>query len=249
MTNQIRTDLPFAIVPEWLLEVEDLSAVAVRLYAVLDRFADSGGRSFPSRRALAEKLHVKSVDTVDRAMKELVAAGAVSVTKRFDDAGDPTSSLYTVHRTPPEKVAARERPPSRTDAATQPQESGDGGRTDAALNQSHLKKTPPTPHDSVAGGANQADTTTTPPLHIVAETDDGCPRHGHRPQTGCRGCGTTPRQLEQAKQRAAAERRRQRDLAATAAARAEKQTAVDSNNDDVQQLLHKTRTAIRSATQ
>lgn len=126
----LRKDAYFASIPEWVLYHEDLSPQAIRLYGVLDRYAE--GRCFPSRKRLANQLGVKSVDTVDRALRELQDAGAVSVTPRFDEAGDPTSSLYTVHFLPALGVAAHSGGGGRTDAATSPQESGDGGRTDAA---------------------------------------------------------------------------------------------------------------------
>ncbi len=71
----------FAIVPEWLLDA-DVSDVAVRLYAVLLRYGQTSGARMPSRRLLAQRLRKRSTDTVDRAMKELVAVGAVVVERR-----------------------------------------------------------------------------------------------------------------------------------------------------------------------
>lgn len=146
-TMGVTTDLVFALVPEWLLDAE-VSAQAIRLYAVLSRYADQEGRSYPSRKLLADRLQVKAKDTVDRALKELTEVGAVTVRGRADEAGDQTSNEYVVHRanpakggrtdaaTPPveegEGVAAQMRPPGRTGSTTGPQGSGDGGRTDAA---------------------------------------------------------------------------------------------------------------------
>lgn len=151
---ELRKDAYFASIPEWVLFHDDLSPQAIRLYGVLDRYAE--GRCFPSRRRLAEQMRVKSVDTVDRALRELTEAGAVSVAARFDEAGDPTTSSYTVHFLPPAEVAAQERLPTSGDAATQPHESGDGGRTDqgtggrtdqgltrVTLNQSELTRESP----------------------------------------------------------------------------------------------------------
>lgn len=185
MTSQVKTDARFAMIPEWLLDHAEISHAAVRLYCVLDRYADAQGHAYPGRKLLAERLGVKSADTVDRALKELVAVGAVSVSRRFNDAGDPTSNLYTVHRYPPEGVAARMRPPSRTGQETSPQESGDGGRTDAAQNENHLNQIPPTP---------AADVSSTPT----------CSRHPAGDGTNCRACGTTSRQLAEARAKEAA---------------------------------------------
>lgn len=53
-----------------------------------------------------------------------------------------------------------------------------------------------------------------------------CSRHKAKPGDCCRACGTTPRQLEQARQRALAEQRRAADQAAAAADRARRTAAV-----------------------
>lgn len=128
----VTADLKFALVPEWLLDT-DVSAQAVRLYAVISRYADADGRNaYPSRKTLAERLKVKDKGTVDRALKELVTAGAITVRGRLDDAGDQASNEYVVHRTSPAGVAARNQPPSRKSAATGRRESSDGGRTKTA---------------------------------------------------------------------------------------------------------------------
>ena len=128
----------FAIVPEWVL-FADISAQAIRLYAVLARYADQSNRANPSRRAIAERMHC-SRDTVDRALRELQAIGAVQVVPQISEHGDPTSNLYVL----------AVRPPSRMDAPTPPQECGDGGRTDAgrggrtdaALNDNQIERKP-----------------------------------------------------------------------------------------------------------
>jgi hypothetical protein len=118
--RQIVTDTgPFAIVPEWVLDSE-ISDRAVRLYAILSRYADSDGWSWPSRKTLATRIG-RSVDALDRAVRELVDYGMLTVVARYDDAGDRTSNGYTIARMNP----AAMRPGSRSSAAT-------GSRTDAA---------------------------------------------------------------------------------------------------------------------
>ncbi len=109
----------FSIVPEWVLDA-DVSDAAVRLYAVLLRFGSSSGQRMPSRRTLAERLRKKSVDSVDRALKELVAIGAVEVTRRVRD-GVNLTNRYLVRSTRPGR-------PDRPDRAGR----GRGGRTDEA---------------------------------------------------------------------------------------------------------------------
>jgi hypothetical protein len=127
--RRITTDTgPFAIVPEWVLDLP-ISDRAVRLYAILSRYADSDGYCWPSRRTLAERITC-SVDTLDRAVRELVDGGVLEVTARYDDAGDRTSNGYLVRRLAPAPVPVGSRTPaatgSRTGAAT-------GSRTGAAL--------------------------------------------------------------------------------------------------------------------
>ncbi len=72
----------FAIVPEWLLDA-DVSDTAIRLYAVLLRYGQTSGARMPGRATLARRLHKKSTDSVDRAMRELVEIGAVHVQHRY----------------------------------------------------------------------------------------------------------------------------------------------------------------------
>ena len=76
-------DARFAIVPEWVLDAP-ISDCAVRLYAVLLRYGQTSGARMPGRSTLARRLRKQSVDTVDRAMKELVGLGAVAVEHRRD---------------------------------------------------------------------------------------------------------------------------------------------------------------------
>ncbi len=121
----------FAMVPEWILDAA-LSDCAVRLYAVLLRYGQSSGARMPARSTLAGRLHKRSTDTVDRAMRELVAAGAVQVEPRF--AGrERLTNLYRVRTTRP--VSMPEADP-RVDASSgrrNPDARADGsGRTNAA---------------------------------------------------------------------------------------------------------------------
>lgn len=82
----------FAIVPEWVLEAP-ISDRAVRLYGILRRYADQDLRAHPGRRALAERLRC-SVDSVDRAVRELVQVGAMIVTPRRALDGDQLTNDY-----------------------------------------------------------------------------------------------------------------------------------------------------------
>lgn len=130
MPDELRTDTgPFAMVPAWVLEHPELGDRAVRVYAALARFADNDtGSSWPSRATLAERCGGCSVDSVDRALRQLRDLGAITVERRRTAEGDPDTSLYTIRRLPPDGlgVAAPVRPPGRDPAAG-------GGREAAAL--------------------------------------------------------------------------------------------------------------------
>ena len=120
----------FAIVPEWLLDA-DIGDAAVRLYAVLLRYGQSSGARMPSRATLARRLHKKSTDSVDRALKELVTIGAVAIEHRYDG-GQRLTNAYHLRTSRPAR--APESPPKgggRKNAATRAGRGG-GGRTDAA---------------------------------------------------------------------------------------------------------------------
>lgn len=102
---------PFAVVPEWVLDLE-ISDRALRLYTILSRYADQEGKAFPSRRTLATRLRC-SVDSVDRAMKELDAEHLVMAVHRYEDDGTgtlrrQTSNEYAVVRHPGRTGAAGE---------------------------------------------------------------------------------------------------------------------------------------------
>lgn len=100
--TEIRADDYFAIIPEWVLLAE-ISSNAVRLYGILNRFANSRGHAWPSRKTIADQMRC-STATVDRAREELVDIGALTVMARTNDAGDPTSNLYIVHTRPSSPV-------------------------------------------------------------------------------------------------------------------------------------------------
>ena len=93
--TEIRATNYFAIIPEWII-YEDISANAVRLYAVLNRYANSRGHAWPSRKTIADKMQV-SVATIDRAKEELVNIGALTIEARTTPSGDPSSNLYILH--------------------------------------------------------------------------------------------------------------------------------------------------------
>ena len=95
MEQSIRLERRFAIIDEWLLDL-DISDRAVRLYAVLARYADSEThKAYPSRGTLAERLHCSKA-SVDRAAQELVDAGAMTKQQRHN-----SSVIYTLQVSSP----------------------------------------------------------------------------------------------------------------------------------------------------
>ena len=97
---QVSTQMgPFSIVPEWVLE-RGLSPTALKLYIVLARYADwETGIAFPARDTLAERMK-SSEKTVDRAVKELVAAECIGKEYR----GRYTSARYRVFQIDPRET-------------------------------------------------------------------------------------------------------------------------------------------------
>ena len=116
----ITTDNKFAPVPEWVID-SDITDGALRLYAVLLRYADyKDGSAYPARKTLAARLR-KTDRSIDAYTKELVDIGALIVTHRFID-GDrkrPTSNRYTVITRDPKFIS----PPSEENLAPP----GEGG--------------------------------------------------------------------------------------------------------------------------
>jgi len=97
--SNLNTEVRFSIVPEWVIDA-DISDRAVRVYAILARYADSETlQAFPSRETLAKRArcHWRSID---RAIDELVKLGAVTKTHRKN--GDAyQSNIYTLRRVLP----------------------------------------------------------------------------------------------------------------------------------------------------
>ena len=112
--GNIDATIRFSVVPESVADhsISGLSANAVRLYAILDRYGNSEGAvACPSRATLARRCGV-STDTVDRAKDELVKAGYLMESPRFGETGARTTNEYRLHRDPLRTGAAQQREPS-----------------------------------------------------------------------------------------------------------------------------------------
>jgi hypothetical protein len=98
LSDYVDSDVKFSIIPEWIL-VSPLSHKAVRVYAVLARYADSKTlQAWPSRATIAGQSGC-SIRTVDAAIDELVNYGAVEKERRVEN-NQYTSSMYVIRRAP-----------------------------------------------------------------------------------------------------------------------------------------------------
>jgi len=93
-------DSPFAAVPEWVIDAQ-ISDTALRLYCVLLRYGNTTGHRMPSRATLAARLHKKSTDTIDRALRELEHFGALTVEHRATGTGRALTNRYHLLTTRP----------------------------------------------------------------------------------------------------------------------------------------------------
>jgi hypothetical protein len=146
LRRHLTVDRRFAIVPEWVIDAP-ISDTAYRLYSVLLRYGQSSGHRMPGRATLARRLHKKSTDTVDRALKELVTLGAVTIEHRYAGRQRLSTRYHLITDTPGAAGAAGSRQRGGRTAAATPTRStaieGDpasadvvpapsGGRIDAA---------------------------------------------------------------------------------------------------------------------
>lgn len=82
----------YATLPEWILDA-DLSDRAIRLWCILSRYATDEGRAWPGRPKLAERLRC-SVNSLDRAVDELVSAEAMKVEPHYRSDGSRAANSY-----------------------------------------------------------------------------------------------------------------------------------------------------------
>jgi len=102
-TGQLALEQRFAVVPEWMLD-STVSDTAFRLYAILARYGNTSGVRMPGRALLARRLH-RTVDTVDRALKELTAAGILTIEHRTQ-AGRTLTNRYHLRTHDPDSTFA-----------------------------------------------------------------------------------------------------------------------------------------------
>jgi len=133
---QLAVEQRFAVVPEWMLD-STVSDTAFRLYAILARYGNTSGVRMPGRALLARRLH-RSVDTVDRALKELTAAEILSVEGRTQGGRTLTNRYHLRTHNPdgptdcPSEQGRSAAALPHADAVASAADGASGGRTGAA---------------------------------------------------------------------------------------------------------------------
>jgi len=104
--NELKHEMPpFAMVPRWIIQHDDLTSGAVRVYACLADMASKDRPAWPSHRTLAHRTNM-SISSVRRHIRELVQIGAINIQQRYKPDGEgQTSNLYTVMVKPVDKKA------------------------------------------------------------------------------------------------------------------------------------------------
>lgn len=134
---------PFGIVPENVI-VSDLSDRAVRLYALLARYAmRPGGIAEESKRGLAKAIGC-APSTLDTAMRELVAAGLVEAEERRGANGVRLANGYRI------SLGSRDVPPEQSGGGS-PEEPGGNARVSQPDQEDPQEKTNPDRLPAVRG--------------------------------------------------------------------------------------------------
>lgn len=93
---EITRGFQFGLVDAAVIRDPSLNPSTKLAYAVIATYADKDRSAFPTRATIAKAMAC-STDTVDRALKALVATGWVVVLERHAQAGGQRSSLYTLN--------------------------------------------------------------------------------------------------------------------------------------------------------
>ena len=107
MPSRVTQDIPYALVPRWVIQALGLDLSALAVYTALAAYASRLRQAFPGIRAMASDLGC-SPTTVQAALKRLEEAGAILVKRRWNG-GRRQSNLYRLVADPMEaaRIAAR----------------------------------------------------------------------------------------------------------------------------------------------
>lgn len=145
----------YAIVPEWIADSPDISHVGVRLYVILARYANADGSAHPGRKTLADRLRC-SVDTIDRSLAELEAAGAIEIVKRQRADGGQSSNQYILRESAAPPAANEGLAPRRMGAAPRTRERSSNEKClEVHTSELAVAAPPPTPSNRPASVARK----------------------------------------------------------------------------------------------
>ena len=150
----VRARVRFAQVPDWIITDPRISHGAMRLYALLARYANGDSEAWPKRKTLAAEIpgrssgeHGVSLTSIDKWISELVQAGALTRDLRFRDNGMQTSTLYTVEMIPVPASPLSGEPGSPLSGEPGSPLSGEG-KNESQMNESQMKETSPRAADA-----------------------------------------------------------------------------------------------------
>jgi hypothetical protein len=186
-----------------------LSHGAVRLFAVIGRYARSDGSgAYPSRATLARGMNLMKPASIDPYIEELVDAGALRVTRRRKGKAN-SSNLYHLVFDPPSVGSPEKRTTPAEGAAPQPVDSTTGSPVHGTRNETQVnEKSPPcashTPGAVLADGPRSRDSD-----HLFNAVVEGCELDSSRLTRTARGAlnkvvkdicevGATPAQVADA---------------------------------------------------
>jgi hypothetical protein len=241
---------PFVMLPRWLLYHPDVGEGAKFLYCVLhDLVAGREGPTRPVTRAqLAESCGV-SVDTIDRRLAQLVAAGAVEKQAQIR-AGGQTANVYQVWLTPPDGLRRTQphgKPETPVDNGSRISAAPVEGSANGQVTRGRESAAPPSDGDPDPQACGDSDRASAAPSVFEEPAEEVPPQpprtaggpdapHNDHINDGPRQMGMNPRALganpraeaeraEESRQRHLAERREADLVAAAAARRAEEDAA------------------------
>ena len=151
---------------------EQIGATAVALYCALSRYANrQTGVCWPSITTLSVKLRLGR-NTVKKYLRVLVQHGLVEWHPRWDEAGDQTSHLYTVHPCPAPQPMAPAAPAGGRSVADPPSVNQHGGGESTADPEGDLEgiKRTPVPIALCELKKKQSKRKDTPAVQLTLET-------------------------------------------------------------------------------
>ena len=88
----------FFLLPNHIFD-EDMDLKEFAVYAYLTKSKGKDNKCWPSRETIGRNCKIKSLTTVDRALKGLSDKGYIAITPRYDfDGKGRLSSIYTVNK-------------------------------------------------------------------------------------------------------------------------------------------------------